>query len=344
MGYYPDATPGLGRATYWVMGAVSAVALFASVLVHELSHSVVAISRGLGVQSITLFIFGGVSNIKAEAERPVDELLISAVGPLTSFVLAGAFFFLDRGVDLPEAAAAIVGYLALVNLLLAVFNLLPGFPLDGGRVLRSIVWALSGSLRRATQVASFAGQGLGFLLMLGGVTLVFSGNLFNGLWIAFIGWFLNSAAESSRQQQAMFEDLRGIAVAQLMDPDPPTTSPDLTLRDFVFDHVLRRGQRALLVTDGDRLRGIVSITDARDVPQEQWASTTVERVMTSAPLRTVGPGADLGSALQLLVDGTFNQLPVVDEGRPVGMLSRADILRYLQLHDELQVELRRRRG
>src|SRR5919206_287162 len=229
-GFFPSATPGLAAPTYWLLGVAAALGLFASVLIHEFSHSLMALARGLRVQSITLFIFGGVSTIVGEAERSLDEFLIAVVGPLSSFLLAGVFWAAGQAAALDGTPlGAFVGYLASVNLILGLFNLVPGFPLDGGRVLRSIVWAVSGSLRRATQVASYVGQGFGFLLIFWGVSRLLGGDVFGGLWTAFIGWFLNSGAESTRQQQALTEDLRGVGVAQVMDPWPSVCCPHARL-------------------------------------------------------------------------------------------------------------------
>jgi Zn-dependent protease/CBS domain-containing protein len=337
-GFFPSAAPGLAAATYWLLGAAAALGLFASVLIHEFSHSLVALARGLRVHSITLFIFGGVSTIAGEAQSAVDEFLIAVVGPLSSFVLAGVFWAVGRAAALDGTPlGAFVGYLASVNLILGVFNLVPGFPLDGGRVLRSIVWAVTGSLRRATQVASYVGQGFAYLLIFWGVARLLGGDVFGGLWTAFIGWFLNSGAETTRQQQALTEELRGARVAQVMEPRPAMAGPDMPVEEFVFDHVVRRGERALLVADAGRLLGIVSITDAKRVPQELWAATPVRRIMTPVPLKTVPVEADLAAALQLMVEGTLNQVPVVEDGRVVGLLRRSDVLRFLQLRDELQL-------
>jgi Zn-dependent protease/CBS domain-containing protein len=337
-GFFPATAPGLGTATYWLLGIAAALGLFASVLVHEFSHSLVAQARGLRVHSITLFIFGGVSNIAGEAESAVDEFLIAVVGPLSSFVLAGLFWAVGQAAALAGTPlGAFIGYLASVNLILGLFNLAPGFPLDGGRVLRSIVWAASGSLRRATQVASYVGQGFAFLLIFWGVARLLGGDVFGGLWTAFIGWFLNSGAVSTRQQQALTEELRGVRVAQVMQPHPAMAEPGMPVEEFVFEHVVRRGERALLVAEAGQLLGIVSITDAQRVPRERWAATPVGRIMTSVPLKTVPAGADLAAALQLMVEGTLNQVPVVEAGRVVGLLRRSDVLRFLQLRDELHL-------
>jgi Zn-dependent protease/CBS domain-containing protein len=332
--YFPEVHPGASAAQYWLLGLTAAVGLFGSVLVHELSHSLVALARGLGVHSITLFIFGGVSNITSEGDEPKDEFLVAIVGPLSSFELAAIFAILAQVFGTGVAGTA-AGYLAVVNLSLGIFNLVPGFPLDGGRVLRSILWSTTGSRRWATEIASYAGQGVGFLLIAWGVYQVFGGQFFNGVWIAFIGWFLNNSAEATRQQQAVDLGLRRVRVSEIMNATPPIASPQMSIQEFVAEHVTQRGQRALLVAERGPLLGLVSVSDVRKVPQQAWATTPVERIMTPAPLKTTVPDADLSAALRLLADGTLNQVPVVRGDRAVGLLSRADVLRVLRMHDEL---------
>jgi Zn-dependent protease len=336
-GYFPAQAPRLGAGAYWLLGIVAALLLFASVLLHELSHSFVAIARGLQVDSITLFIFGGVSNLKGDSQNPKDEFLISVVGPLTSLVLGGVFWVISRAISPVSAAGLIVGYLAYINLALGVFNLVPGFPLDGGRVFRSIVWAVTDSNRKATQIASYVGQAVGFGLILWGVFQLLSGDFLGGLWIAFIGWFLNSAAESTRHQQAFDESLRGVPVSQLMTTELAIIPPTATVRDFVWDQAIHRGRRAMLVADNGRLAGLVSVSDAKKVPQEEWDRTPVTQVMTPAPLKTVGPDEDLSAAMQLMVAGEFHQVPVMRDGKVVGLVTRSDVLRFLQLRDELRL-------
>ena len=337
VGFFPSTFGGFDAATYWLLGIAGALGLFVSVLVHELSHSLVALARGMKVHSITLFIFGGVSNLQGEAEEPKDEFLVSVVGPVSSFILAILFWALQRPFSTTVSPiGAVLGYLAFVNLMLGAFNLVPGFPLDGGRVLRSLVWGATGSMRRATQVASYAGQAVAFLLIFWGLSRMFGGDFLGGLWTAFIGWFLNNAAESTRQQQVIEEHLRGIRVTQVMDPQPPVVAPGLSVHDFVFDHVLQRGERAVLVSQAGRLAGIASITDAKRVPQSAWSSTPVGQIMTRAPLRTVPATADLSVALKLLTESSLHQAPVLDDdGTVLGMLTRADILRFLQYRDEV---------
>jgi Zn-dependent protease/predicted transcriptional regulator len=340
-GFFPSTFTGYGTTAYWLLGIAGAIGLFGSVLFHELSHSLVARVRGMTVSSITLFIFGGVSNLKGEPKSALDEFLVASVGPLSSFLLAAVFWPLSQNLS-PETnpVGALLAYLAFVNLMLGAFNLVPGFPLDGGRVLRSILWAVTGRMDRATQIASYAGQAVGLLLVFWGVSRVLGGDFLGGLWTAFIGWFLNNAAESTRQDQAVERTLAGVRVSQVMDPSPLIIDPGLSVDQFVFAHVLGQGRRAALVEASGKLLGIVSITDARHVPQSAWSTTPVADIMTHAPLRTVRPAARVADALQHLTENEINQVPVVDEGAIVGMLSRADILRLLQLRNEVGVDSR----
>jgi Zn-dependent protease/CBS domain-containing protein len=335
-GYFPGSIAGLGEATYWILGVASALLLFGSVLLHELGHSVLASARGLRVESITLFIFGGVSNITKEATTARDEFLIAAIGPFVSLVLAGLFWLVGQVVNAGTPVGALVGYLAFTNLLLALFNIVPGFPLDGGRVLRSILWGTTGSLSRATQIASYVGQAFAFVLIAWGISRLLGGDVFGGLWTAFIGWFLNSGAEGSRQQQSVRAALEGVPVSTMMDPTPAVAPPGLSVHDFVFEHTLRQGHRALPVIEGGRLLGIVSITDAKHLTSDAWAHTSVGRVMTPIPLKTLAPDADLQAALELMVESGVHQLPIVRDGVLVGMLSRADVMRYMQFGAELR--------
>jgi len=338
-GFFPSTFTGYGTTTYWLLGVAGAIGLFGSVLFHELSHSLVARARGMSVSSITLFIFGGVSNLKEEPKSARDEFLVAIVGPLSSFLLAAVCWPLSQRLS-PDTnpVGALLAYLAFVNLMLGAFNLVPGFPLDGGRVLRSIVWAVTGRMDRATQIASYSGQAIGFILIFWGVSRLLGGDFLGGLWTAFIGWFLNNAAESTRQEQTVERTLAGIRVSEVMDLSPPVVDPGLPVYQFVFAHVLGHGQRVALVERSGQLLGIVSITDAKHVPESAWSTTPVANIMTRAPLRTVSPTTAVADALQLLTENEINQVPVVDESSVVGMLSRADVLRLLQLRKEVGVE------
>lgn len=333
---FPQQAPGLGAAAYWTIGIIAAVLLFASVLLHELAHSLVARRRGLKVDSITLFIFGGVSNLTQEPLNAGDEFAIAIVGPLTSLVLAAVFFVVAQFFAPQSLVGLIFGYLASANALLGVFNLVPGFPLDGGRVFRSIVWGASHSLRRGTLVASYAGQAVGWLLIAYGVLSIFGGGLINGVWLAFIGWFLNNAAESTRQEQTLRETLAGVTAASLMDTPAVVVPPDLSVQDFVMDYVMRRGVRAAPIVDASgRVLGIVSLTDARHISHQAWPTTRVDQIMTRAPLTTLMPSEEVSGAIGLMAQKGLHQLPVVDDGRVLGMLNRDHVLRWIQLKHEL---------
>jgi len=335
-GFFPQYYPGWELATYWVTGILAALFLFVSVLVHELAHSFVAIAKGLPVRSITLFIFGGVSSIEGEPESPKVEFVMSAVGPLASLVLAGLFWGVHQLVGEQDSPlAATLGYLALINALLAGFNLLPGFPLDGGRMLRSILWSTTGSLTRATNIAAMVGRFLGWALIGFGVFQLFAGNFLGGVWIAFIGWFLSSAADASRREITLREHLVGVRVKDVMEQSLEIISPQTSVAEVVRDIFLQRRRRAATVYQDDQLVGIVSIADVKGQPQQKWAQTPVAEIMTRQPLYSVGMDDGLNSTLRLLVQHDLNQLPVLEEGRLVGFINRADIIRYLQLSQEL---------
>jgi len=346
-GYFPETHPGWSAATYWLAGTLAALALFVSVMLHELAHSLVARARGAEVQRVTLFIFGGVATIKDEPASAADEFMIAIVGPLTSFLIAGTCWAAAAALGVAGGAAAaraapaaVLGYLAVINALLGGFNLLPGFPLDGGRVLRAALWAATKDLRRATDLASYAGQGIGLLLVFVGISRALSGAVLNGLWTTFMGWFLSGTAEATRRGFALREGLRGVRVAEYMDAQPDVATADMSVAEFVFRHVLGHGKRALPVIAGaeeHRLVGIVGVTDIKEVPQPAWPATAVSEIMHRPPLKTVSPTTEINTALRRMVEDGLNQLPVVEDGRLVGMLSRADVLRSLQLQEELHV-------
>ena len=335
-GFFPRYYPEWSTPTYWLTGILSSLLLFMSILVHELAHSLVARSRGLGVEGITLFIFGGVSRLGGEPEKPRDEFVIAVVGPVTSLVLAGFFWGLYLMVaDQNGPLEGILRYLGVINALVALFNILPGFPMDGGRVLRAIIWAVSGSMVKATNVATAIGQLFGWLLILWGIFEILQGRFFAGLWIAFIGWFLNSAAQSSRREVAIQEGSRGIKVSDVMSRDTACVSPQTTVEELVRDHFLRLGRRAMPVCEGGELLGIVTMADVKKVPQERWGLTQTQAIMTRDPLHTLTPQEDLAAALKMMTQHNVNQVLVRDEGRLVGMLNRAHIMNYMQGLKEL---------
>lgn len=335
--YFPQAYPGWSTALYWIIGVIGALMIFVSVLLHELAHSLVARRRGMTVNSITLFILGGVSNLEDEPNKPSTEFVMAIVGPGTSFVLALIFFglsYIPQDVDGP--AVALFGYLALINTFLGAFNLIPGFPLDGGRVLRSIIWGSTGNLQKATNIAGIIGQTFGWLLIGAGLFMIFwYGIWFTGLWLIFIGWFLNSAADSSRKEIALRERLSMVKVKDLIGPESETIGPQTTISEMVTNIFNRHHGRAVPVCKDGQLMGIVTITDVRKVPQNRWANTTVEQIMTHEPLYTVSPEDNVYAALKMVSQHNINQVLIKQEGKCAGLLSRADIINHLQYTHEL---------
>jgi len=342
-GYFPQIVPESTATQDWILGVIAALLLFASVLLHELAHSFVAKARGLDVRSITLFIFGGVSNLAGEAKKPGVEFQIAIVGPLTSFVIAAVAFAIAVASEGAPMIGAVATYVAVINGLLGVFNLVPGFPLDGGRVLRSIVWSATGNLRRATEIAAGSGQVVAWLMMLWGFWRVLNGDVLAGIWIAAIGWFLQNAAQTSLQQTVLETHLRRLRVADVIRPDSTAASPSTTVAEVIEQFVLPGARRAVPVVDGGRPVGIVTLSDLRDVPLEARESTPVSQIMAGPDaLVTVTPVTPLRTAVEALAEGEFDQLPVVDEGRLVGLVTRGDVMRLLQIREALDLDGRDR--
>ena len=335
-GFFPQLYPGWDKATYWITGLVAALLLFGSVLVHELAHSLVAQARGMTVRSITLFIFGGVSDLEDEPERPKTEFVISIVGPLSSLALAGIFWGLLHIVgDQQSPVAATFSYLALINALLAGFNLLPGFPLDGGRVLRAILWNRTGNLAKSTNIAVTVGRFMGWGFIAFGLFQVFAGNFIGGIWFAFIGWFLSSSADASRREVALREQLSGVQVKEVMTTNAMHISPDTSVAELVTNVFRKQHGRAVPVCEDDRIVGIVTVTDVKELLQEKWEETTVREIMTSEPLYSVTPDDDLNTALRLITKRDINQVLVLRGNGCAGLVSRSDILAHLQMSQEL---------
>jgi Zn-dependent protease/CBS domain-containing protein len=358
LAFFPQASPNKAPQAYWMGGILVTLMLFVSVLVHELAHSLVAQAKGIPVRSITLFIFGGVSNLEEESKRPGIEFVMAIAGPATSLMLAIVFWILfqalqpgpffnglfrfDGRLPQPTIVGAGLLYLALINISLAAFNILPGFPLDGGRVLRSIVWGATGNLVRATNVAATIGRlfgwsfiAIGVLNILGFQVLIFGPGL-GGLWIGFIGWFLSNAAESNRQDVTLREQLGGASVKDAMVQYQASIGPTAPVDELVRGILSQRFGRAVPVCDEERTIGIVTIGDVKGVPQEKWPTTPVEQVMTRAPLYSVTPEDSLSTAMKLIAQHDLNQVIVIKDGRCSGLLSRAEIIRYLQLAQELR--------
>lgn len=335
--YYPQTFPGQWWVTYWGMGLVSALLLFASVLAHELSHAVVARHYGLPVPRITLFIFGGVAQLGREPVAPRAELFIAGIGPITSIVLGSLFLLLA---ELIHAANDIVShtflYLGIANIVLAVFNLLPGFPLDGGRVLRAWLWQRWSSLRRATRAAARAGRMTGAALIALGLLQIFLGAFIGGIWMIFIGLFLRQAATSSYEMTALEEMLRDVTVGEIMHEQPVSVPEDLTLDRLVEDFFYHYRFTSFPVEHNDELVGLVHINQVKDVPHGEWALRRVAEVMTPrADILVVAPDDPAMHAFRQMSQTGASKLPVIRQGRLVGIVTARDILQMFRIRSDL---------
>jgi Zn-dependent protease/predicted transcriptional regulator len=334
--YFPAEFKNWPAVQYWLVGAVTAVLFFGSIVLHELGHSVVALRFKIPVRSITLYIFGGIAAIGAEPPSARAEFFIAVSGPLVSLALA-AFFALLQIIFKPVAPLlAASKYLAYINGTVALFNLIPGFPLDGGRVFRAILWAFTKSLRRATLIAANVGRAIAYGFILVGVWQVLSGGLGNGLWLAFIGWFLNNAASAELQQQTLQDMLAGHKVYEVMNRSYSTVDAATTLQSLVDDYILGSGRRCFMVTRGDREIGLLTIHHINQVRRDDWAAVTVAEAMTPMDqVKRVGPGIELWTALEQMDRDGVSQLPVMAEDRCLGMLGRDDIVSFLRARREL---------
>lgn len=336
-GILADAYPRWGDAQRWFAGALIAGVFFLSILAHELSHALVSNRSGLPVSSITLFVFGGVSNLTREPDTAGLEFRIAIVGPLTSLALGGVFGAAWLALrDVNSGISDICGYLGFINASLAVFNMLPGFPLDGGRVFRSAVWARNHNRLRATRTAARAGEWIAYGIMAIGVAESVFISTFSGIWFLLIGFFLKNAAASSYTQLVVETTLDGVSVRDVMKTSFDAVAPDVNVEELVHDYVLRKNARCFAVIAAGEFAGLVTLTDVRKLPRESWATTSVYRAMTPVTrLHTVAPTDAITLVLRLMAQHDINQLPVVDRRELVGMLDRADVMRFIQLHRDL---------
>jgi Zn-dependent protease/CBS domain-containing protein len=339
-GYFPTAYPHIRIPVYWLLGAVTAVLFAASVLLHELGHVFVALRERIPVLNVTLFIFGGVAQISEDPRTPGAEFRIAIAGPLVSLALAGFFglvFLFERALPILAAPSE---YLMRINLALALFNLIPGFPLDGGRVLRSIVWKISGNQVKSTKAASITGQLVAFGFIGVGVLTILTGGFFNGLWLIFIGWFLQNAAAGAYQQVAFEQSLRGVTVEQVMHRDIGQVSPLMPLDRLVAHELLDHNSdaRSFIVGDGEEAQGMISIQNIAQIPQRQWPFTTARQAMVPVEhIKSLSPYTELMDAIREMEMRQVTQVPVMLNHHLVGMLSKEDVTRYLRLRAELGV-------
>jgi len=354
-GLFPGWHPNWSAATDWITALVAAVLFLASVLVHELSHALVGRTHGVQIRRITLFMFGGVAQMENEPPSWRAELGMAIVGPLTSLALGFAFLglaslvngpvridpsHLQRSLSALGPIASLLLWLGPINVVLGVFNLVPGFPLDGGRVLRAVMWGVTGELHQATQRASRAGQFFAWLLMSGGLAMMlglqiplFGAGFVNGLWLAFIGWYLNNAALLSYQQLLIRESLEHIPIRRLVQTHFLRIDPQMHVGTLVNEHLMGSGQRAFPVEANGRLAGIVSLRDLQKCPRDALERTSVAEIMTpTAQLVTLAPDQDAMKALELIGRHDLNQIPVTQNGAVVGLIRREDILTWLSTH------------
>lgn len=328
---YAGLFPHWSGEQQWAAGVATTLLFFLSVLLHELSHAVVAQRYGMTVPSITLFIFGGVSTLAEEMRSPGEEFRVAIAGPLMSGALAlvcGLLWLVTRSVEI----SIIPGYLALINAVLGVFNLLPGFPLDGGRVLRSLIWARTKDLLRATRVAARAGTAIAYLMIAFGLLNIFVFGLLNGLWYVLVGLFLRSAAEGAYASLRLQTALKDVPTSEVMRDAPEPVHAALSLERLIDERVLPAGERAFLVEREGAVVGLVTVGDVTGVPRSEWPATPVEAAMIpSERVVTVSPQTRVIDALRLMQEHDVHQLPVLADGRVAGMLTRADVLRHIEL-------------
>jgi Zn-dependent protease/CBS domain-containing protein len=339
--FFPRSIPGMTVGQYWLLGGATALLFFASVVAHEFSHALVARRFGLKVAGITLFIFGGATTIESDSRSPRDEALIALAGPASSLVIGAALLGAATLVEAREARALLV-WLGIINIVLGAFNLVPGYPMDGGRVLRAILWKLRGDPNTATRQAAIVGRGIGYLMVAGGVIWALrSRDIGSGLWLALVGWFLATAAEATMQQATVERSLSGVKVRDAMDETPAAVSPNESVADLVSERMLRGDDRSFLVRHDDGgLAGMVTLGDVKRLPRDAWADARVTDIMTRfGDLATIGPDEPLADALRLLQQREVGQLPVMEsDGRlPLGLVTRRGILRLIEARMKLGV-------
>ncbi|HYR91477.1 MAG TPA: site-2 protease family protein [Terriglobia bacterium] len=344
VGHFEIVNPQWNPALTWTLAAITAVLFFASIVAHELSHAAVANARGMPVKSITLFALGGVASLEKEPVDAKSEFSMAIVGPVTSAVV-GLFFLAVAWIagwrpaagTPPSPLWAGLVWLGYINIALAVFNMIPGYPLDGGRVLRSIIWAINRDLVRATKIAAVVGQFVAVAFIVFGFYRFFSGAGFGGLWLAFIGWFLADAAVASYAGVEASVTLAHVRVSDVMSDDCPVIDGNLNLSTLAEDYLLRTGRRCFIVLQNGRHQGLVTINELKQVERNRWPFTTVAQI--ARPLekvRTVSPDTPLSRALELMAAADVNQLPVMSNGQLMGVISRSDVLQFLQTRAELK--------
>ena len=339
-GLFPFQYRGLSPTGYWAMGVIGALGLFASIIFHELSHSLIARRYGLPMKGITLFIFGGVAEMSDEPPNPRAEFMMAIAGPLSSILIGFIFFIVYRMGVLerwPLSVRGVFQYLYYINFLLAVFYMIPAFPLDGGRILRSILWGVKGNLRWATRVSSGIGNAFGIFLIIMGILNILRGNFINGMWWALIGLFVQNAAKGSYEQLITRRALEGETVRRFMKPDPITVPPSTTIEQLVEDYIYKHHFKMFPVVESEKMIGCITTRQVKDIPREEWGKKTVGEVVTAcSPENTIGVDEDAVKALSKMNQEGISRLLVTENNRLAGVIVLKDLLEFLSLKVELE--------
>ncbi|MFA5103815.1 MAG: site-2 protease family protein [Candidatus Margulisiibacteriota bacterium] len=338
-GYYPLFLPSRQEYVYWLAAGISAILLFVSLLLHELSHSLVAIRNGIPIKKISLFIFGGVAQMEKEPDTSVIELKIAIAGPACSLFIAliclAAFVVLNR-TNAHPMVTSMVFYIAIVNMSIVVFNSIPGFPLDGGRILRAMIWKFNNNLKTATRIATYLGRFFSYAIMLAGLFFLSQKEYLSGIWLLVLGLFLHEAAEMSYQQLILKKALVGVQVKEIMSEDVISVPPDLSLDKLVNDYFFKHRHMGFPVVDNGLLKGIVTLHSVKEFPRDQWSSTSVFQALT--PVRqdlVVCPESDCLEALLQVTKSGLGRLLVVDHGRLVGIITQRGLVRFFEIKTHL---------
>lgn len=336
--YFPRVLSGLNEGLLALITIITVILFFTSVLIHEMSHSLVARRRGTPVKRITLFIFGGMAEIEKEPETPYSEFVMAIAGPTASFVMGIIFgviwIFTVNIAPIREP----VKYLAIINIVLGVFNMLPGYPLDGGRVLRSIVWRVTGNLERSTFIASTVGRVIGFMIIAVGVFFILTGNFLNGVWLAFIGWFLQSSAQRGYRQLIFETSIKGIKVGDVMNENIVNVTKDITIQDLVDDYFMKyRFGRFPVIEDEktQRFIGVISLHDIKGVSKEEWAEVKIgDVVKTVSEIEKVNMSMEISDAIKKMSKNNLGHLVIMSDGRLRGIITKSDVMRFIKIRSE----------
>lgn len=338
-GFFPARYPDWGQGIYWILGASVALLMLISIIAHEMSHSLVANSLGVGVKKITLFIFGGIADLEKEPDSPRKEFLVAIAGPMMSLLLVVVFRAIGVGFEylqLPEYFSVVFIYLSSINLVLALFNMFPAFPLDGGRVLRAAIWHFTGNLHKATRIASTIGQWFGYFLMFIGLSNMFYGNLINGLWILFIGHFVVQASQSSYQNTIVSDIFSRTMVGEFMTRDVISIDRTVSVRDAVDEYFFRYKHNVFPIEDEDGVLGLITIDNVKRIPKEEWGVTTVGAILTDlSDGLVVSPNETVSNVMSKIFNNHIGRVLVMEDDRVVGIVSRTDIMNHLRIYMQL---------